>query len=468
MKTMRRKYWAVPMMAMAMFVSVSCTSDEVMDNPVEQPTDEIERVSNQATMNLQGGLVSFDVTTTRAGSEDWTDGAKVYLQFTVGSALVDGVATYNASTAQWVVEYYGTISEGVEAKCEAYYFENAEETTYANVLLTEHTAIYVDKAAVYMFEDNTLTVIANLTPMTGRIRLKGDSGQSYRFSGMKYYDCYNITSNSFTSAEKNYISTVAKDGYSKYYYGFFPDEEEKEICFDDMNSGVSLVKILGENALAVGHSGYLNIPTINNRNGWKVLAKDIVVSGITFRMIRVLYANNSDAPHFYIGETEVTQELWDKVMGTGNNPSTFTGENLPVNNLVHSDCTNFISKLNEKTGMTFRLPTANEWNYAAKGGCVSNSYTYSGSNDWDAVAWCSENSDNMPHPVKSKLPNEIGIYDMSGNVAEFIAGEGNYRSFYGGSYLNSYSGCEIWDCEDNWWSYSTIHAGFRLVIDNIE
>ena len=116
------------------------------------------------------------------------------------------------------------------------------------------------------------------------------------------------------------------------------------------------------------------------------------------------------------GKTEVTQALWKAVMGS--NPSSFKGDNLPVENVNWHDCQEFISKLNQLTGMQFRLPTEAEWEYAARGGNKSRGYKYSGSNDIDAVAWYRDNSGDKTHPVATKHPNELGIYDMSGNVYE--------------------------------------------------
>ena len=119
---------------------------------------------------------------------------------------------------------------------------------------------------------------------------------------------------------------------------------------------------------------------------------------------------------YYIGETEVTQALWQAVMG--NNPSYFKGENLPVEQVSWSDCQEFISKLNVLTGKNFRLPTEAEWEFAARGGNKSRGYKYSGSNNIDGVAWYGDNSGYNTHPVKTKQANELGIYDMIGNVLE--------------------------------------------------
>lgn len=120
---------------------------------------------------------------------------------------------------------------------------------------------------------------------------------------------------------------------------------------------------------------------------------------------------------YYIGQTEVTQELWTAVMGS--NPSWFEGTNLPVEQVTWNDCQTFITKLNSATGKRFRLPTEAEWEYAARGGNKSRGYKYSGSNNIEDVAWYTKNSNSTTHSVATKSPNELGIYDMSGNVYEW-------------------------------------------------
>ena len=161
---------------------------------------------------------------------------------------------------------------------------------------------------------------------------------------------------------------------------------------------------------------------------------------------------------YYIGETQVTQALWTAVKGI--NPSNFEGDDLPVEDVSWYDCQEFIEQLNKKTGKRFRLPTEAEWEFAARGGNKSKHTQYSGSNNIKEVAWYDGNSDDEPHLVKTKKANELGIYDMSGNVLEWCqdwygnyssdsqtnptgSKSGTYRVCRGGSWFDIASSCRL-------------------------
>ena len=143
--------------------------------------------------------------------------------------------------------------------------------------------------------------------------------------------------------------------------------------------------------------------------------------------------HNVTLSDFQLGETEVTQALWEAVMGS--NPcEDWIGDNIPMYYTGRESAQTFIEKLNQLTGQNFRLPTEAEWEFAARGGNKSQGYKYSGNDAIDGVAWYWGNSDNKPHEVRTKLPNELGLYDMSGNVWEVC--QDNYRHYSSGDQFN--------------------------------
>ena len=182
---------------------------------------------------------------------------------------------------------------------------------------------------------------------------------------------------------------------------------------------------------------------------------------------------------YYVGRYEVTNALWSAVMGTEAESGT---ELLPVQRKTRTEIAGFCQRLGRLTGRSFRLPTEAEWEYAARGGRYSKGYLYSGSDDWADVAWMNLTSGGEMHPVGTKLPNELGIYDMSGNVWELCsdlygpyspasvsnpqgAGSGAYAVVRGGGIFGGTNSCRVtyrsFDAPDS----NLVINGFRIVMD---
>ena len=237
----------------------------------------------------------------------------------------------------------------------------------------------------------------------------------------------------------------------------------------------------------------------------EIAIETFTVNGVSFNMVKVkggsfmmnmelqvtptfvLYQDSTldvTVADYCIGQTEVTQALWQAVMGE--NPSYFStnesfliekdreyGDDLdrPVEWVSWDDCHVFIEKLNELTGRHFRIPTEAEWEFAARGGNKTHGYPYAGSDNLDEVAWCHENTDDMTHPVGQKKPNELGLYDMTGNVREwcldfegFRSADGTGHSFRivrGGSYYWKYF---VWNRDHATPSIHCSDIGLRLAM----
>ena len=167
---------------------------------------------------------------------------------------------------------------------------------------------------------------------------------------------------------------------------------------------------------------------------------------------------------YYIGEMPVTQELWRTVMDS--NPSSNKGDlQRPVENVTYHECQKFIQSLNELTGRKFRLPTEEEWEFAARGGIKSKGYKFAGSDNLDEVGWYYANSDEITHPVGMKRPNELGIFDMSGNVWEWCKSKnGSHRIYRGGCCLYNSEDCTVY-CSSSLSPESRYGTGgFRLAL----
>lgn len=213
-------------------------------------------------------------------------------------------------------------------------------------------------------------------------------------------------------------------------------------------------------------------------------------NGVKLEMVFVK-GNSSDINDFYIGKYVITQEQWVKIMNTRPwspkekqggglfaNYEKFAGDRLPAIRVSFDDVRTFLEALSRNTKKNYRLPNENEWRYAACGGESSNTYQYSGSNSIDEVSWYSDNSENVVHEVGSKKPNELGLYDMSGNVYEWIdrpakpdtvlmeinkgSEDVNY-SYLGGSYDSGEIECRV-SCNiiERGHGHCQLNLGFRV------
>ncbi|MCQ2260156.1 MAG: bifunctional serine/threonine-protein kinase/formylglycine-generating enzyme family protein [Bacteroidales bacterium] len=250
-------------------------------------------------------------------------------------------------------------------------------------------------------------------------------------------------------------------------------------------------------------------PDIPRPKPQNMAARTFTVKGVSFNMVHVKAGSftmgatseqedpDSDekpahrvtlTSDYWMGATEVTQALWKAVMGS--NPSEFKGDERPVECVSWEDCQDFIAKLNRITGKRFRLPTEAEWEYAARGGSKSRGYQYAGSNNLDEVAWYDRGvfkdlfTENRTHPVGQKQPNELGLYDMSGNVYEWCQdwyddyssgsqtnptgpSSGSDRVLRGGSWNNGARYCRSSNRVNFTPDLRFSRSGFRLVLSEL-
>lgn len=419
-----------------LFVSIclmqgACSNDDIWE--LEQETSVSESSVHTMKMELIGDVIGFDqiseqVKTQSRASSSWSNGDKIYITFYNGSNIVPGEATYNSSSG-WSVSYDGNLGTGSRLKCEARYFVNATSSSSSLVSLNSHTEIYEDLNGTYAYGNGTLTVQATLVPKTGRIRFIGGSyGTKIYTTGLSVYTTFSPEINKFSYSSAMITSTVGLYGQTPYIYGWFSDSDCK---LGLVGSNYAYTRICTSDMLKAGESGYMAIPSENSHNNWRS-GLYVKASGVEFKMIPVVGLSSG---FFLIGETEVTEALYNKVNGTSSSSL------LPVSSITYSKILSTIEKINNETKLNFSLPTAEQWQYAAKGGNKSQGYIYSGSNTPGDVAWYSANASTKQH-VKTKSPNELGIYDMSGNVGEFVSNSlssSSEKDIFGGGYCSNVS-----------------------------
>ena len=404
---------------------VACTKDEVLDLEHLNTSETKDRV-HTISMKLIGNIVPFDKSKTRSDTiSSWTEGDKIYIAFYNENTLVPGEAIYNSASG-WSVSYDGNLATGENLKCEARYFVNATFSSAALVSINAQTEIYEDMNATYTFNDGALTVQATLSPKTGRIRFVGEPKSTIYVTGISAYTTFAPGINQFSTSNAMITSTVASNGSTPYIYGTFSNSDRN---IGLVGSDFAYTRTCTSDVLKTGESGYMAIPSESSHNNWRT-GLYVKANGVEFKMIPV--AGHSQG-FFMIGETEVTEELFGKI-----NDGSSTSQK-PKDYISYTEVTSFIEKLNNITKLNFSLPTSLQWVFAATGGDKSQNYTYSGSNTPGDVAWYTANSSSKQN-VKTKAPNELGIYDMSGNVGEIVSdifhSGYKYHYIYGGSYLS--------------------------------
>lgn len=433
---------------------------------IDQPTlGDQENLTKTCSMTFNGGVIGYDQVDTKATADSyattWEDGDKIYITFYNGTQKVSGEATYSEANG-WNVNYDGELGVGNALTCEVRYFANASFTSQYLVSLTPETEVYESMTGTYDYDGKALVVVASLTPKVGRIRFFGTPGQKVTLTGLTTYTTFSPANNTFYSSSSMINTTVDDTGYTPYICATFNSDSRR---LGVIGEDFAFTRTCTSDVLKSGESGYMNIPSLTSYNNWRY-GLVISVNGYEFKMVPV---SGHSSGFFMIGETEVTRGLYYKII----NSTTSTNLEYPIANITYDTFLSAINQLNSITGLKFSLPTTSQWQYAAKGGSLSQGFTYAGSNYLDDVAWHSGNSSGSSHPVKQLAPNELGIYDMCGNVFEYTStlySTSYSYSYYmcGGSYYHSKDYADLAYSYYNTYSSdgSTDYAyyGFRLIL----
>ena len=415
----------------------ACSNDELTN--IDSPIEGIESAKHTVQMQFNGQVVGFDQTssagvTTKAESIPWKSGDKLYITFNRGSKTVQGEAIYDAASG-WSVTYEGELLTESGQPCEVRHFENADFQQEEFVKLNPHTAVYEDANATFSYQEGSLSVTATLKPKTGRVRFKGTAGERVFLTGINRIGSFNPTTNQFAQTDERIDVSVEASGYTPYIYGTADTISGYHMSLFYKEEAFHCA--LNDQILKQGESGYMTIPTESAPHGWST-GIYVRVNNVELKMMPV---KGLESGYFLMAESEVPDAFYQAVYG-----SSSTNQKPPE--VRYNTELSFIQQLNKKTLLQFDMPTEEQWLYAAKGGEQSQNYLYAGSNDPDLVAvYGQPNSTYYIAAVKTKAPNELGLYDMSGNLGEWVkkfvakpTGEYTYTCYwrrYGGYYNGS-------------------------------
>ena len=379
-------------------------------------------------------------------------------QFNLNATVLPTNATPNtviwsSSNTEVATVNGGTITTVAPGECDIFARCASKQAICHVTVLTERVTITLNKHEARLLPNHMLTLTATCSPMpTDLIVLSSDNTVAMPRQVDGTIQVLGLKEGTATITVGSVDGTANTDACVVTVYTEVGDvNSDGYVSISDVTNLIDF--LLG------GNIENFNIDKADtNRNGsisisdvtmlidyllsglWPWEVETYTVNGVSFKMIVVeggtftmgaTPEQGSDAQEnekpthevtlssYSIGETEVTQALWTAVMES--NPSHFTDDlKRPVETVSWNDCQIFITKLNEMTGLAFRLPTEAEWEFAARGGNKSKGYKYSGSNNLDDIAWYLYNSNSATHPVGTKASNELGLYDMSGNVREWV------------------------------------------------
>lgn len=272
MKTFSRLFLIIGVISIIISALFGCSNEEYMS---ENPSDK-----HVYHFKLVSSFVTFDGNTkTRSNSsEEWEDDAHIYISFDDKGTKVTGTAVYDSSNDYWTLTCNGDIPIGVSGTCAIYYFENSRGSIGEMVSISDNTAVYCDMNGFFSHVQEVMIVNATLTPATGRIRFSGTSGITFRVSGVDTYCSYDKVLGVPMTEHVAHQMIISDSGTSSYLYSIFPSTSR------DMTINIgdySFAKTCPSDVLAIGKSGYMLLPTVDNHEGWNMMKIDLPIVGNT-------------------------------------------------------------------------------------------------------------------------------------------------------------------------------------------